>query len=48
MRNLFLGYLTSKEGQRVEVLPVLATVLGMTADERDRVGIVKDGSIGAY
>ena len=46
VRNLFLGYLSSPAGQREQVLPVLATVLGLSHDERARVGITRDGSIG--
>lgn len=46
MRNLFIGYCSSTPSQQLQVLPVLATVLALSPDERERVGIAKDGSIG--
>jgi hypothetical protein len=46
VRNLVLGYLTSTAAQQVEVLPVLATVLGMSPEERVRSGVTRDGTIG--
>lgn len=41
-----LGYLTSTALQQRDALPVLATVLDMSPDERTRAGITRDGAIG--
>jgi len=46
LRNLFLGYMTAAEHERAQVLPVLANVLGMSGEQRGRLGLQGAGGRG--
>jgi len=46
LRNLFLGYMTAAAHERAQVLPVLAGVLGMSEEERGRLGVGGPGGRG--